>query len=264
MKQWFVLFNKEWLEILRSYRIIWLPIGFIVLGASQPIATFFMPDILASAGNMPEGAVIRIPTPQPFEVMAGALSQFGVIGLLLVALSGMGAISGEKASGTAAMVLVKPVSHVSFVTAKWAALLLLAVLSFAAGYGAAWYYTASLFDSVGWGEVVQSALLFALWLGFVGTLALLFSSLLRSAAAATFGALATAAVLSIASSSLPFEQSWNPGRLSGLAAESLNAGAASPGDGQGAVWLTVIVTATAMLAALAASARSLKRMPSND
>lgn len=261
MTKWLALFRKEWLEIVRSYKILWLPVSFIVLGASQPIVNYFMPDILSSAGNLPEGSVIQFPTPKPFEVMAGALSQFGVIGLLLIALSSMGVLSGERSSGTAAMILVKPVSYASFVTAKWAAILSLAVLTFAVGFGAAWYYTNVLFAPVGWREVVPSALLFALWLGFVGTLALLFSSLFRSAAAAAFGALATAALLSIASSTLPYEQSWNPGRLSGLAAESLNA-AARPLEG-GSVWLTAAVTAAAIAAALVVAARSLRSRPSD-
>ncbi|THF81659.1 ABC transporter permease subunit [Cohnella fermenti] len=265
MQKWLVLFRKEWLEIVRSYRILWLPIAFAVLGASQPITSFFMPDILASAGNLPEGTVISIPAPTPPEALAGALSQFGAIGLLLVALSSMGAVSGERTSGTSAMILVKPVPFASFITAKWAALVLLASLSLAAGYGAAWYYTETLFGSVSWRDALPAVLLFALWMSFVGTLTLLFSALLRSAAAAAAAALATAAALSLSASSLPFEQSWNPGRLSALAAGRLVASAASPAGGQtaGDVWLTVAVTAIAMLAALFASARAVRRRPAD-
>jgi ABC-2 type transport system permease protein len=262
MTKWLILFRKEWLEMIRSYKIVWLPISFIVLGASQPIATYFMPDILSSAGNMPEGAILSFPTPKPFEVMASSLQQFGVIGLLLIALSNMSALSLERSSGTAAMILVKPVSFVSFVTAKWAAILSLSMVSFLFGYSAAWYYTIALFDSVRWLEVLLSALLFALWLGFVGTLALMFSSLIRSAAAAAFSALATAALLSIVSSTLPFKQVWNPGRLPTLAAGSLDA-AQHINNSSLSVWLTVIVTAVAIAMALVIATGSMRSRPSD-
>lgn len=262
MTKWLILFRKEWLEIIRSYKIVWLPISFIVLGASQPIATYFMPDILSSAGNLPEGTMISIPTPKPFEVMAGTLQQFGVIGLLLIALSNMSALSLERSSGTAAMILVKPVSFVSFVTAKWAAILSLSMLSFLFGYSAAWYYTVALFASVSWLEVLLSALLFALWLGFVGTLALMFSSLIRSAAAAAFSALASAALLSIVSSTLPFKQVWNPGQLPSLAAESLDA-AQHLNSNILSTWVTAAVTAAVIVMALVVTTGSMRSRPSD-
>lgn len=254
MRIWLVLLGKEWLELIRSYRLIWLPISFLVLGASQPITTYFLPDILAGSGDLPEDVIRSIPTPHAYEVMASSLQQFGTLGLLLIALSSMGAVSNERASGTAAMILVKPVSYLSFITAKWASILSIAWISFAVGYGASCYYTFSLFGSVGWPSGIASLLYFGLWLGFVGTLTLLFSSLFRSAAAAAFGSLALAALLSISASSLPFAQDWNPGRLSQLAADSLSP-EQSPG---GSAWLTVAVTAVSIAAALFLAARSLR------
>ncbi|TMV19103.1 ABC transporter permease [Paenibacillus thermoaerophilus] len=71
-------------------------------------------------------------------MLAKALSQFGSIGLLVLALAGMGCVSGERRSGAAAMLLVKPVSRTAYLLAKWSALLALSLVSFAAGYAAAW------------------------------------------------------------------------------------------------------------------------------
>ncbi|MCK9858664.1 ABC transporter permease subunit [Paenibacillus sp. ATY16] len=262
MTKWFVLFRKEYLQMIRNYTIIWLPISFIVLGASQPITSFFMPDILSSAGNLPEGSVISIPAPMPFEVMQSSLSQFGVIGLLLVSLTSMSALSNERSSGTAAMILVKPVSFVSFVTAKWAANLSLTVISFTFGYCTAWYYTSTLFSPLNFKVVVLGALFFALWLSFVGTLNLMFSSLIRSAAAAAFSALASAAMLSIASNTLPFKWSWNPGQLPGLAANSLDETARLNGS-TFSILITVVITILAIVMALIVAAISMRRQPSD-
>ncbi|UVI31331.1 ABC transporter permease [Paenibacillus spongiae] len=258
MTQWFVLYRKEWRELVRSYKLIWVPIVFILLGASQPVTTYFLPDILASAGNLPEGATFEFPVPRAVEVLAQTLSQFGTLGLLVVALSCMGTISGERVSGTASMILVKPVSYTAFVTSKWAAMLTLSTLSFAMGYGASWYYTMALFEAVGWQEVVGSLLLFALWLGFVGTVTIMFSSLLRSPAAAAFSALASAMLLSVTASLLPRAFAWSPGNLSKLASEQVLNGSV-----EGA-WLPVIITLCCMAAALLASAGVLRKRPSLD
>ncbi len=248
--------------MIRNYTIIWLPISFILLGASQPITSFFMPDILSSAGNLPEGSVISIPTPMPFEVMESSLSQFGVIGLLLITLTNMGALSYERSSGTAAMILVKPVSFLSFVTAKWAANLSLTLISFTLGYCTAWYYTSTLFSPLNFKVVFIGALFFALWLSFIGTLTLMFSSLIRSPAAAAFSALTIATMLTIVSNTLPFKWSWNPGRLPALAANSLDETARLNGSTFSNL-ITVVITMMAVVIALFAAAKSMRRRPSD-
>ena len=77
MSKWLVLYKKEWLEIIRSYKLIWVPVVFILLGAMQPVTTYFLPALpLANAGNLPKGTVLEIPTPHASEVLAQTLQQF--------------------------------------------------------------------------------------------------------------------------------------------------------------------------------------------
>jgi len=256
LNSWLIMYRKEWLELMRSYKLVWVPIVFILIGASQPVMTYFLPDILASAGNMPSGMVIQIPEPKPSEVMGQTLGQFGLLGLLVIALVSMAAISGERISGTAAMILVKPVSYFAFVTSKWAALVTLSLLSFAAGYGASWYYTSVLFAPVGWREALGSLLLFALWLSFIVTLTLFFSAVLRSAAAAAFSALAVAVLLTVTASMLPRAFQWSPGRLSELAASHVGS------MEQEGLWLVVAATLVLIIVLLSVAAGALRRRPS--
>ncbi|BBH24681.1 putative transmembrane protein YxlG [Paenibacillus baekrokdamisoli] len=258
MSKWIVLYKKEWMELARSYKLIWVPLVFILLGAMQPVTTYFLPDILANAGNLPKGAVIEIPTPHPEEVLAQTIQQFGTLGLLVLALSFMGALSGERMSGTASMILMKPVSYLSFVTSKWAAMLTLSTLSFAAGFGAAWYYTSTLFDALAWRSVIHSFMFFGLWLVFVGTLTLLFSSLYRSAAGAAFSALATAALLTITASLFPHLLAWNPGKLSQFASEQLIDHIAVR------TWPVIVMTVILITVLLMCTAWSLRKRPSLD
>ena len=38
-----VLMKKEYVQMLRDFKVIWLPIVFIFLGATQPIVTYYLP-----------------------------------------------------------------------------------------------------------------------------------------------------------------------------------------------------------------------------
>ncbi|MBP3965474.1 ABC transporter permease [Paenibacillus lignilyticus] len=260
MNRWLVLFGKEWTELIRSYKLVWVPLVYILFGAMQPVSTYFLPDILAHAGNLPEGALISIPQPSASEVMAQTLQQFNTIGLLVLALSVMGSISAERTNGVTAMILVKPISYLSFVSAKWAAMLVLVTLAFAGGFGAAWYYTAALFETVDWQRSLYAYLLFLLWLSFAGSLTLLFSALLRSGAAAAACALGTAAVLALTASAFPHALAASPGMLPKFAYVQF---APTP-SGQDSPWPAVCVAIGIMVAIMTIAAWSLRRRPSLD
>src|SRR5690606_38665844 len=106
MKQWLVLFRKELVEGVRNYKWIWIPLVFVLLGIMQPVMTYFLPQLLETAGGLPEGAVIELPTPTGSQVMAETMSNFNTIGLLVLVLAFMGTIASERSSGVAGMVLV--------------------------------------------------------------------------------------------------------------------------------------------------------------
>jgi ABC-2 type transport system permease protein len=257
--KWQVLFGKEWLEMVRNYKLVWVPIVFILLGVMQPVTSYFLPEILASAGSLPEGAVIEIPLPSGAEVLSQTLQQYNTLGLLIVALSFMTAISSERSSGTAALMLVKPISRGAFVTSKWAAMAALILVSFALGYLGAWYYTILLIGPVESGLVFGSLLIYGLWLIFIGTLTLLFSALFKSGAPAAFAALGLAAALTIASSLWRDLLAWSPSLLAGRAYSLLQTA-----EVDAALWPSVCVTAAAIAGALAAASMLLKKRLSND
>ena len=69
MSQFTVLFQKEWKESVRNLKWVWIPIVFILLGIMEPITTYFLPQILESAGNMPDGAVFQLPEMTPGQIL---------------------------------------------------------------------------------------------------------------------------------------------------------------------------------------------------
>ncbi|MWV46809.1 hypothetical protein GRF59_24680 [Paenibacillus sp. HJL G12] len=217
MRQFRLFFRKEMLEMGRSYKWLWVPLVFLMLGVMQPIVTRFMPEILKSAGNMPKGMTITMEPPSGAEVMAQTLSQYNSVGLLILVLSLMTMISGERQSGVSQMIFSKPVSFVSYTAAKWMSMLSLITVSFVLGYAGAWYYTAQMIGPVDAAAAVKAGLFYLLWMWFAGSLTLLVSSLLNPAAGIAFVSLGAALLLSLMYGMIPEYLAWSPGALPQLA-----------------------------------------------
>ncbi|MBM7096260.1 ABC transporter permease subunit [Bacillus sp. H-16] len=254
MRQWTVLYKKELKEQWRSFKWLWVPLVFMLLGMMQPVTAFYLPEIMEQFGGLPEGAVFDIPLPGGGQVIAETLGQFSQIGTLILVLAFMGTIVNERVQGTWVMVLVKPVSYANFITAKWAGVATIVTVSYVLGLAAGIYYTVLLIESVPVGPVISGALIFLLWLLFLITLLLLFSSLFKSSAAVAFLTLGIAIVLSLISGVLPEFMEWSPGMLTSHSYEWLITG--EPRDG---LWLPVTVTAVLIACMISLSVYSVKR-----
>jgi len=248
LTRWIAMLQKELLEQLRSFKLVWVPLVFMVLGIMQPLSTYYMPLILEKAGNLPAGTVIEIPMPSAAEVLASTLQQYGTIGVLVIALVGMGAVSAERNSGIASLILVKPVPAWFYIVSKWAANTILAWAALLLGYGAAYYYTLVLFGQVNVSVFLSSYLVYGIWLTLVTTLTLLFSTLLRSGAGAAFSAIGVILVLSMSASLLPKYLNWSPGALSGYAYQTVMDSIASPTMMFWSLVSTLVLIAAALLA----------------
>jgi ABC-2 type transport system permease protein len=256
------LVQKEWLELLRSFKLIWVPLVFVVLGIMQPVTSYYMPVILEKAGNMPEGTVIEIPLPSGAQVLADTLSQFGMMGLLILALAFMGTVSGDRNSGASSLVLVKPISFGTYIVSKWMSMMTLSWGALLMGYAAAWYYTWLLIEEVAFGPFLLSYALYGLWFTFILTATLLFSTLLRSAAGAAFSSLGLAVLLSLLPGLMPKYTGWSPGSITGSAYQavlSLEGFDASASFGW-SIGITVLLIA----AGLTGSSALLRRSPAID
>lgn len=224
MSQWLTLLQKEILEMWRDFKWIWVPITFILLGVSEPLKNYYMPQIIDSLGGLPEGTVIEIPPPTAGEVLVSGLSQYTTLGVLIIVLGTMGIIAGERKSGVAAMILVKPVSYFSYVTSKWAGSLILVWLSLLVGSIVTWYYTGLLFDWIPISDFFQAYLLYGLWLSVVLTITIFFSSILLAPGMAGFTSLALIVTISIVSGALSQWLEWSPSQLTSYAVGLLVAG----------------------------------------
>ena len=221
MKQWFTLLNKEFLEMARNYKWVWMPITFILLGVMDPLTTYYLPEILNSVGGLPDGTVFEMPEPSAHEVFIMSLGQYQMIGILVIVLSMMGIIAGERKSGVAQLILVKPVSYSSYITSKWAAAIILILLSLFLGMLASWYYTGVLFEFIPFGAFMESFGLYALWLVLVLSFVILCSAMFMQPVAAGMVSLVTVFVFTILGGSFQHLLEWSPTQLVSYVSEKL-------------------------------------------
>lgn len=229
MRQFGTIYKKEMIEMWRNYKWIWVPLVFILFGIMQPISTYFMPEILDKLGGFPEGTIIEIPKPTGGEMMVKTLSQFNTIGVLVLVLSFMGIISSEKESGVASMILIKPVKYHNYILAKWFGALSLTVVSLGLGYLSSWYYTDLLIDHIVGVHLLNSFLVYIVWLGITITIILFFSTMIKSNGGTAFLTILLLVGLSILPSIAPQFLKYSPGVLSSHAYAFLLTGSGNSG-----------------------------------
>ncbi len=178
MNQFMILFQKEWRENLRNYKVFWIPAIFILFGVLEPVTNYFLPQILDSVGNLPEGAVINIPPPTPAQILVAVLGQYQLIGLLVLVLAFMGSIAGERKSGTATLLYVRPLSFAAYFFSKWLMAALIALVSVWLGLLTAYYYTALLFGTVEVVGFLRFGAVYSVWIVLVVSLVLAASAAL--------------------------------------------------------------------------------------
>lgn len=156
-----------------------VPIATILLMVSYPISTKLLPILLK--GEFPEAVIKEIPIPATNEVLSNIFLNFESLGVLILILISMGAISGERDKSVAAMVLVKPVSRNAYVLSKWISYSILAVVSYLIGMLITIYYTIALFKGdISWGDVTLGTLLYLPILVFIITLSIFYSTFMKS------------------------------------------------------------------------------------
>ena len=213
MKNMLVLLRKEMVESMKNGKWIWLPIVFVIIGITQPISSYYMPQIIEMAGNLPEGAKIELPTPTGEEVLAGTLGQYGTIGTLLFVLATMGVISNERQNGSLTLVMVRPVSATQYILSKWLGQLILTLSALFLSYGLTWYYTNLLFNQVSWSAFISSFLVYSLWIVFLVSVTIMLGTVLTNNGGIAGSSISFLAALSLITGLLTRFMEWSPATL---------------------------------------------------
>src|SRR3972149_4364662 len=134
------LLRKELLEQWRTYRMLIVAAVMLVFGMTSPLLGRYTREIISQLPNSPPELITLIPPPTVADAVlqyAENLVQFGAILAILIP---MGAVAQEWERGTAAMLLSKPVSRETFISAKFLALLATFLIGVALAAAGGYYY----------------------------------------------------------------------------------------------------------------------------
>lgn len=229
-----VLLARELAEQARSYRLIAVFAVFAFFGLASPLFAKLTPEILRMVGPV-EGMTIVLPVPAAADAVAQWVKNLSQIVLLVLVFLGSGVVVTEKERGTAAFLLVKPVSRTGVILAKLLGQWLLTIMGTLLSAACCLLYTWVLFGAVDVGAYSRTgALLLAHLLTFVST-TLLWSTVARTQALAGILAFLTWVLLA-SLGALGRVADFLPGRLLALAQMPVGAaGAWEPLAGSAAI-----------------------------
>ena len=239
------LLAKELLEIRRTWRLWVLPGMLLFFGATSPILALIAPKLLSSLAGSEPGFVIRLPEPTALDAYGQFLKNLSQIVTIAVIIAGAGLVSSERSSGTAILVLTKPVSRAGFVLAKVVGQLLLLVGATLLGLAACLGITRIVFPPLPASPLITATLLWLAYAGLLTAVMALFSVLFRSrggASGAGLGFLFVTLVVTI----------WPPAArysFAGLLGEANQALASAAGPG---TWPVVTALGATILCSLGA------------
>lgn len=182
MNNLIVLIKKEYVQMLRDFKVIWLPVVFIFLGATQPIVIHYLPSILEALGGGQGITIDSSMTAQKGgEVLASTLgSQFDQLGLMILVISMMGIIQTDKANGMLAFILTRPVTVTSYIGGKIVSNYLMAAFSVTIGYFTSYLYVNYLFTAVPFSHVITGLIFYLIWALFIVSFTTMISAIFHS------------------------------------------------------------------------------------
>ena len=240
MKQFVILMQKEWRENVRNYKIYWIPAIFILLGITEPVVNYFLPQILESSGGLPEGAVFELPTPLPEQIVTAVMEQFQTIGIVVLILAYMGTIAGERKSGTATLLYVRPLSFPAYFLSKWVMASVVSLAGIWFGFLAGYYYTLLFFGNLEVIKLLQMMGTYSVWVLLILTVVLTASAALPNGGLAAASAFAVYVLAQLADGLFGTNWSVSPVKIPQYAAAWLT-GKPDSGSLGGAIAIALLI-----------------------
>ena len=162
------LLRKEMLELRRTWRALSIFAIFALVAVVVPVIArivIWVRDIgLTPGADMMEGIGITIT----------------VLGTFMAIILTMGALAQERASGTAAMTLSKPVTRGAFVAAKFVSMIVALGAALAGAWLVAFVAVTLLFEYPGFVAPVLGFAVIGGYLLYIGSTAFFFSSMMKA------------------------------------------------------------------------------------
>ena len=246
MKGYIAFIKKEFMEQIRTFRILILFSVFFLFGLMSPLTAKMLPEIMS--GMKIDGMVIAIPEATVMDAYVQFFKNMTQMGVIVILLVFGGMISNELTRGTLINILAKGLGRHTVILSKYTAALAVwtVVLAFAGLVNQG--YTMYLFDTSGIQNILFS--LFCLWLFGAFLLALIILSSILTGG--SFGGLiltATVLVALLLLNIFPGLEKFNPIYLSSHNTEFLS-GSLQPSEALWPALVTIGMIVGAILASI--------------
>lgn len=190
--------GKELREIVKTWRIWVLPGIVLFFAVTGPVIARFAPQLVQALAP-DTGLVIQIPDPTFLDAYLQWTKNLVQIVTFAIIIIFAGAVSAERRSGTAVLVLTKPLSRTAFIVAKYLAQGALLVGTVAVGAAITWALTYAVFGEAPLLSLAQATGVWLVWALMILGIMVFLSSLVGSQAGAAGLGLGAFVLLSIAS-----------------------------------------------------------------
>ena len=227
MSSFIAFTKKEYIESIRTYRLIILIAVLLFFGILSPLTAVFLPEILGSI-DLGDGVTLTLPEPSAIDSWTQFFSNIGQMGMLAIIIIFSGLMGSELSEGTLVNLLTKGMKRHIIILSKFIYASLLWTIGYALCLAVCYAYTVFYWP----GDVISNAAFAftSLWAFGVFLIAImifggtLFSNFYGSLLSC-FGVIVILALLNIA----PNVQKYNPISLAGDTLTLLS-GHAKPAD----------------------------------
>lgn len=189
MRSFIAFIKKEFIEQIRSYKMLILFAIFFVFGMMSPLLAKMLPDIIASVDM--QGMEISIPKPTYIDGYIQFFSNINQMGMIILLLIFSGIVHHEISKGTLINILSKGLDRYKVILAKFLAASITWTISFLIAAITNYLYTKYLFKGIFNEEIVISLIM--LWIFGVFVLSIvIFSSTITNG---NYGGLLLSAVI---------------------------------------------------------------------
>ena len=131
--------RKEFLENLRTYRLLIMLAVFAAFGLMSPLFAKMLPDLLS--GMDMNGVVIEMPESTAFDSWTQFFKNNGQMGMLVLIIVFCGITANEFTKGTLIPIVTKGMRRSTVILAKLTVSVLLWIVSYAVSLAVTWAYT---------------------------------------------------------------------------------------------------------------------------
>ncbi len=175
----FHLLHKEFSESRKTHKVLITSITFVFFGMLSPLTAFYMPELIKILGAQ-QGMIIEAKTPFPQDSLIQFHSNIIQACLFVMIFLMMGSISQEKERGTAAFLMVKPISRDIFILSKYISMMGLVLIGLTTAVVMCAAYTRILFGSVPMEDLMRMSLYLFTYLLIILSISLLLGTIFSS------------------------------------------------------------------------------------